>query len=68
MNTDPDDCCEATPTEDLRLPTQNECGVGDCTPSESRLQDMINKRFPKFEENPSTNKDTGFRRGVPGQD
>lgn len=63
-----DDSCHPcpTPVKDCRLPDQSS-GVGYQTPSESRLYAAIEKRYGKLDTSPDSDKDTGFRRGIPGQ-
>ena len=58
------DCCP-TPIEDLRLPTQS-AGVGYQTPVEKDRFDDITKRYGKPNLSPDSDKDTGFKRGIPG--
>jgi hypothetical protein len=62
--TDESSCCP-TPVADLRLPTQS-ANIGPQNPSEKRLFTAIEKRYGKPDPSPDSDRDTGFRRGVPG--
>lgn len=61
----PDDCPTPTPVANLRLPTQSG-NVGYQTPNIVKQFSDIEKRYGKPDPSPDSDKDTGFRRGVPG--